>query len=51
MMQLESNFLKHKYQGNALRALQGWKAGEWTLTQAGEEAPPPGEAAEEGEEY
>ena len=46
-----THFLKHKYRGNALLALRGWKAGEWTLTQAGEEPPPPGEAAEEGEEY
>ena len=50
-----THFLKRKYQGNALRALRGWKAGEWTPSRPhwseGEETPPPGEAAEEGEEY
>lgn len=30
-----THFLAHKYKGNALRALQGWKAGDWTLSQAG----------------
>ena len=49
-----THFLTHKYKGNALAALRGWKAGEWTLTQAGEEPPPPqaGEAGEvDGDEY
>jgi hypothetical protein len=32
-----THFLTHKYKGNALRALQGWKAGDWTLSQAGGE--------------
>lgn len=30
-----THFLTHKYKGDALRALQGWKAGDWTLSQAG----------------
>ena len=50
-----THFLKSKYQDNALRALRGWKAGEWTPARPHwseeEETPPPGEAAEEGEEY
>lgn len=31
-----THFLTHKYKGNALEALRGWKAGAWTLQQAGE---------------
>ena len=50
-----THFLTHKYKGNALHALRGWKAGEWTLTQAGEEPPPQaddaGESAADGDEY
>lgn len=33
-----THFLTRKYKGNALLALRGWKAGDWTLAQAGEEA-------------
>lgn len=43
-----THFLTHKYKGNALRALRGWKAGDWTLSQAG--AGEAGESAGAGED-
>jgi len=50
-----THFLTHKYKGNALRALQGWKAGDWTLTQAGAgeagETPAGEDAGEDVAEY
>lgn len=30
-----THFLTHKYKGDALAALRGWKNGEWTLSQVG----------------
>lgn len=50
-----THFLTHKYKGNALRALQGWKAGEWTLSQGGTgeagESQAGSDETEEGSEY
>lgn len=48
-----THFLTHKYKGDALRALQGWKAGDWTLSQAGSGESQAGEndETEGGSEY